>query len=336
VSRSRIVYLVEAWSSCAWYRCYTPGEELRRRGYEVHMATELSQEAADWADVVVFERQSEPEILDAIAYCRSQGKLTVYEIDDDVWNIHRDSAAHPYFSRPGVLETMDEAIRSCAIVTTTTRQLASRVRALNANVHILPNMLPDDHWPFDRPKEQAEDKVVIGWAGSDTHLPDLRQLEGVIDCLLDRYDQVEFAWAGMSEMPFPGHERMRCIEGVPINDYPSLVSQFHIGLAPVIDTVFNRAKSDLKFLEYAAIGIPVAASRTPTYENSVENGVNGFLASNAKDWLKYLSRLIEDVSLRRDMGAKAQAWARTRLISRNISMWEAAYALDLPETGVAG
>ncbi|PKQ29582.1 MAG: hypothetical protein CVT60_04550, partial [Actinobacteria bacterium HGW-Actinobacteria-10] len=165
------------------------------------------------------------------------------------------------------------------------------------------------------------------------HLPDLKLLNGVMPQLLDRYPNVEFAWAGMSEMPFPAHERMRMVPGVPLEEYPDLLGEFHIGLAPVVDTVFNESKSDLKYLEYTRRGIPVVASRAPCYERSIAHGVNGFLASNAKDWLKYLSRLIQDVELRRDIGAKGMDFARARMISGNVWLWEEAYGLAKGTTG---
>ena len=36
-------------------------------------------------------------------------------------------------------------------------------------------------------------------------------------------------------------------------------------VAPLVDTPFNRCKSDLKILEYSALGLPVIASDLPQY-----------------------------------------------------------------------
>ncbi|MHB9003926.1 MAG: glycosyltransferase [Coriobacteriia bacterium] len=330
---ARIQYCISSVNVCAWYRCITPGRALSELGHTVRVDVSLTQELVDAADIVVFQRLHEPGVLDAIRYARAAGKLTVYELDDDLWHIHRDSAAYGFYSRQGVLGVIEEAIRSCELVTTTTPALASRLRSLNRATRILPNMLPDEYWQFDEPVAQSDDRIVIGWAGSNTHLPDLKLLNGVMPQLLDRYQNLEFAWAGMSEMPFPEHVRMRMVPGVPLEQYPGLLGQFHIGIAPVVDTVFNESKSDLKYLEYARRGIPVVASRAPSYEQSVVHGVNGFLASNAKDWLKYLIRLIEDVELRRQIGAKGMEFARARMISGNVRLWEEAYGLAKGKTG---
>ena len=265
----RIIYTAEDENACTWYRCVTPGRALIGRGHDVTLVSALTAEMVDRADVLVFQRVHHPG-LDAVSYARGLGKLTVYDIDDDLWSIHPDSGAYAFYSQPGLLSTTEEAIRACELVTTTTRPLAGRLKRLNRNTIVLPNMLPDEYWRLNEPREQEESRVVIGWAGSDTHLPDLKLLRGVIEQLLAESPVVEFAWAGMSEMPFEDHRRMRMLPLVPIEEYPSLLDNFHIGLAPVVDSVFNRSKSDLKFLEYAARGIPVVASRTPAYEASID------------------------------------------------------------------
>lgn len=325
--RANILYLASGMNACSWYRCVTPGQALAAVGYQVRLSDSLAHDDIQWADVVVFQRLHFPAVLEAIQYARALGKLTVYEIDDDLWNVHPDSGAHAAYARPGVLQITEEAIRRCDLVTTTTTYLGQRLAPMNRAVKVLPNMLPDSMWNYDEPVQQREDRVVIGWAGSNTHLPDLKILRGVVEQLLDRYDNLEFAWAGMSQMPFQDHRRMRMLPPVPLEQYPELLGNFHIGIAPVLDSVFNASKSDLKYLEYAGRGIPTVASRTTAYEGTIQHGETGFLARNGKDWLKALSRLVEDVDLRRRIGAAAMSTASSRMMSRNTALWEQAYGL---------
>ncbi|MEN6430351.1 MAG: hypothetical protein ABFC80_05845, partial [Coriobacteriales bacterium] len=271
-SRQRILYVAESMNACAWYRCVTPGRELAECGYDVRVDISVTLELASWADVVVLQRFHEPYINDVIAFCKHSGKRLVYELDDDLWNIHPDSGAHAFYSRPDVLGPIEEALRAAHVVTTTTPALAERLSSMNRTVVVLPNMLPDQFWPYEEPVEQREDRVIIGWAGTNTHLPDLKLLVGVMEQLLDRYPAVEFWWAGMREVPFRNHPRIRRLEGVDLPDYPELLGNFHVGLAPLVDSVFNRCKSDLKFVEYARRGIPVVASRVEAYAGTVRHG----------------------------------------------------------------
>lgn len=326
--RSRILYVSETMNACAWYRSITPGKALADHGHHVRVEERLTSELVEWADLIVLQRVHDPNVASAIGHCKARGKLTIYELDDDLWNVHRDSGAHTFYSTPEVLKATEDGIRAADRVTTTTDHLAVRLRTLNRNVYVLPNMLPDAYWDYDQPVVQSSDLITIGWAGTNTHLPDLKLLGGVIEQLLDRYPNVEFRWAGMREIPFRHHERMRPLSTVLLEEYPDLLGSFHIGLAPVVDSVFNRSKSDLKFVEYAGRGIPVIASRTEAYQATLQHGVTGFLAKNPKDWLQFLTRLIEDVDLRTTMGRNAMEYARTRMISRNIGLWERAYGLD--------
>ena len=84
---------------------------------------------------------------------------------------------------------------------------------------------------------------------------------------------------------------------------------FDIGIAPLLDSHFNRSKSNLKWLEVAAIKAPVVASDLVTYGN-IKNGVTGYLARTEDDWYKYLSKLIKNDELRIEMGNNAYCDAK--------------------------
>lgn len=324
---ARIFYYVDDFYGCGWYRCHVPGRALQARGHEVILKDSISPADLIWADVAVFQRKHSPDDWRAVQFANEHGARTVYEVDDDLYNVHPSNPAYGYWSRPQVRSDLAQLIRSCAAVTTTNTYLADSLGKINGNVFVTPNMLPDEYWSFARPKEQTEDRVTIGWAGSSSHFPDLGEIVPVIVQVLDTYPNAEFLFAG-DKAPFAVHERARQLEVVRLEAYPWLLRAFHIGLAPLIDSNFNRSRSDLKCLEYAASGIPVIASKVLPYMGSIEDGRTGFLARNPKDWLKDLTNLVEDVELRREIGRRAQGWARTRFANRNTAPWEMAYGLE--------
>ena len=56
-------------------------------------------------------------------------------------------------------------------------------------------------------------------------------------------------------------------------------------MAPLADTAFNRCKSSIKTLDYAAIGAAVLASELDVYRGSVADGPGGMLVPNrAEAW----------------------------------------------------
>ncbi|MRR12221.1 glycosyltransferase, partial [bacterium] len=133
--------------------------------------------------------------------------------------------------------------------------------------------------------------------------------------------------AGAQPNWLPSHDHIRHISTVELDHYAELLAGFDIGIAPLIDNKFNSCKSDLKFLEYSKIGMPSVLSKVAPYMRSVRHGENGFLATNTKDWLKYLRTLIKDAELREAMSARAWEFAQGRLMSRNIEKWLRAYGL---------
>jgi glycosyltransferase involved in cell wall biosynthesis len=107
-------------------------------------------------------------------------------------------------------------------------------------------------------------------------------------------------------------------------DYLRLLD-FDIGLAPLAYHRFNKSKSDIKVLEYAALGIPVVASDFGPYAESVIHGETGFLVRRPHEWGRYLGMLAEDVALREQMSVNAKLWATSRTVQGNAGQWELAY-----------
>jgi glycosyltransferase involved in cell wall biosynthesis len=74
--------------------------------------------------------------------------------------------------------------------------------------------------------------------------------------------------------------------------------------------------------------VPVVASDIAPYRRWIKHGVNGFLAKNGYDWVRYLARLTGDKDLRLAMGREAKKQAVKRDIANNIGNWIKAYNLE--------
>lgn len=109
-----------------------------------------------------------------------------------------------------------------------------------------------------------------------------------------------------------------------------ILKHFDIGIAPLEDTVFNSSKSNIKYLEYSAMGIPTVASKVTPYADTIVNGETGFLiktkGSVYLDWVKALSRLVESNELRESIGKKANSFVRENFnMEKNADLWKDAY-----------
>lgn len=114
------------------------------------------------------------------------------------------------------------------------------------------------------------------------------------------------------------------LPGVPLHEYTEMVAQFDIGVAPLARTPFNRAKSWLKPLDYAAAGVPFVCSDLPEYRIFVDKGC-GVLAEKPRDWERELARLVKSPGLREELAGKGRAVAASLTIEAAVDDWLAAW-----------
>ena len=88
---------------------------------------------------------------------------------------------------------------------------------------------------------------------------------------------------------------------------PTYLSNIHIGLLPVVsDIKFNRAKSPTKLFEYMAMAKPTVSNKIGEAAEIIQDGENGFLARTKEEFIEKMRTLIQDSSLRQQIGEKAR------------------------------
>ena len=141
---------------------------------------------------------------------------------------------------------------------------------------------------------------VVGWIGSPTTAPYLRLVEDVLAGLV-REGRVQVTLVGVE----PGRTRwaFACAERAwqAAREVADLQS-FDIGIMPLPDEPWARGKCGFKLIQYMACGLPVVATPVGVNTDIVENGVNGFWASNTGEWVAALEKLKGDAALRRRLG----------------------------------
>jgi glycosyltransferase involved in cell wall biosynthesis len=84
---------------------------------------------------------------------------------------------------------------------------------------------------------------------------------------------------------------------------------------PLSDTPFNRAKSDLKFIEAAACRVATLASDV-VYGGTVQDGRTGLMFRNEDELRTLLARLVTMPDIARDIGNVAREYvARERMLA---------------------
>lgn len=319
-------------SGCGYYRITVPLTELGRHGHEVKLALGKDVRAADAAQwpLITGQRLDKHDALPLWRRLRARSRL-VYEIDDDVFSIDPVNwMAYGIYSRRDVQDAVAHAAQVADLVTVTTEPLAGVMREYNPNVAVLPNCIPG--WVCDLPR--GDRPLSVGWGGGASHAHDVAVVAWPVRRFLDRHPDWEMRLMGTDYRPTFRHDRVTFDPWVNITqDAPGFYQavDWDIGLAPLAPGgVFNRSKSHIKALEYAARGIPVLASDCEPYRDFVIDGVTGFLIRYDHDWLKRLDELASDEAMRHEMGAAAREHARAFTIENHWQAWADAYEGILP------
>ena len=89
-------------------------------------------------------------------------------------------------------------------------------------------------------------------------------------------------------------------------ELPALLANWDINLAPLrLDNPFSQSKSEIKWLEAALVRVPTVASPTDAFSDAIEQGENGFLATESVEWEGILSWLILSAEKRIEVGNRA-------------------------------
>jgi glycosyltransferase involved in cell wall biosynthesis len=123
-------------------------------------------------------------------------------------------------------------------------------------------------------------------------------------------------------------EAIPYVAGVPEFAAALVRAQPHIGLAPVLDEPFNRARSELHWLEYTLAGAATIASRTsePGPYDAIRDGSDGLLASSPGQWLDALMRLASSSALREELVGRAlERVLADYTVERRADEWADAY-----------
>lgn len=329
---------------CGHYRMIWPAEALRAQGADVHLiyahdAAERQIQAAYWngddgsrtllhatapeCDVVVLQRPLNDVLADSIPILQRQGVRVIVEVDDDFEAISPRNvswrAVHPSRDPRRNWKHLRRACEHADLIVVSTPALAD-VYGRHGRVVVVPNCVPESYlWTAGDP----HDGVYVGWSGStDTHPDDLQVTRGAVQKVL-RASGASFSVVGTGK-------GVRAALGLtqpplacgwqPIDLYPSMLAQLDVGIVPLQPSRFNEAKSWLKGLEMAALGVPFVASPSGPYVQLLLEGA-GLIAEHPRAWQKLLGRLVADESWRIDLAGAGREVAERFTIEGNCGRW---------------
>jgi len=351
--RLKLLFLPQDNKGCGFYRMMVPANEIKRQNLaDVVVNFGWDWKLVQWADVIIIQRESNEKASESIDQAHSIGKKIIYEIDDLLQLVSPWNPAFNFWSPMGPnLGRALKLIEKCDGVQVSTPRLRNEYGLWNPVIEVMPNFLDKQLWDtpawtathWDNFYKKKNDGIIrIGWAGAGSHYHDIQLIEEVITKICQKYPQVHFVMMGYFGESNKGKNlfqdlstntsicphckqtgQLEKVQGIELLYYPSKLKEcaFDIAVAPLIETGFNQGKSDLKIKEYAALGVPVVATRMKPYSDSVKEGYTGFLASTGKGWFDALELLIKNEELRKRLGKNNHDWYEQNTIDKHIGEW---------------
>jgi GT2 family glycosyltransferase len=231
----------------------------------------------------------------------------VFDLDDNLLSVPDN---HPdyevYLDRAEIIQSI---LGMCSEVWVSTNALINPIQEYCGRITLVPNYLDERIWfngvAARRPGGEwnVNKKVKILYMGTRTHDHDFEMVKPA-------FRELYRKWHGHFEVDVIGAvnggntEPWYKLDPVPywynVGTYPAFVNwlksvnDYQIGISPLCDSVFNRSKSAIKFLDYSALGLVSVVSKVlPYLDGSIVNQKNGLIVPNSTEsWFEALDFLL--------------------------------------------
>ena len=327
VPRDQYILLIDGVENiipqCTRYRVLNKAEQLRKNGFAVKVVNlsdfQLSM-AQNASHIIIYRSPISPELLRLCHLAKEYGKPVFFDIDDLVFDtVYTDQLSYTQGLDPVEKGNYDAGVRNygymlenCDGAITSTNQLQEELKKYQSKVLLNRNLASDEliaiSSQFIKDYSQVSDIVKIGYfSGSISHNENFELIKPAIKQLLTKYSNVQLHIVGILDIPQdmkPFENQIVTHDYVDWDKLPALISEVDINLAPLVDSIFNRAKSEIKWIEAALVKVPTVASKIGAFSDAVVDGETGLLATD-KQWFDKLEALVLSPELRQKIADAA-------------------------------
>jgi glycosyltransferase involved in cell wall biosynthesis len=233
-------------------------------------------------------------------WIRKKSSKVLFDLDDAI--MYRSSSSpHPHsISRWLKFRWM---VKGSDVVTVGNQFLKNEVLKVDREkkVFVIPTSIDTNLYP-QRKRISNREEIILGWIGTKGNLKYLKKLEPVFETLKQKFPQVRLKIVSndfYDSLHLPIIKKPWKLE----EENEDLIS-FDIGLMPLNDDLWSKGKCGLKIIQYLSVGVPVVCNPVGINSDIVQDGENGFWATNHQEWVDRLSTLIQNQDLRYRMGLK--------------------------------
>jgi len=306
----KILSFVKGMDGSSYHRIYHPNVVLDA---EVRTVNNLKEKDVSWCDILIYSRHTKYSTR-FLGELRDRYGFKIIVDTDDWWEVQKDHPLYNWWFQSNVsLQIRSHMINADAVICTHDN-LAAIVP--NKNVYVIPNGLNFDSGQFvSRPtgKGLLYASTIMNWSNTSILAGTAKKLQHL---------DLSYVIAGYHESPFypklinnltSGIIPYKTKQWTTVENYMSTY-EGHIGILPSKPTQFNKMKSNLKVLEFGALGIPAVVSKCEPY---LDMPVNYF--SGIREFCENVERLHLDKTYREKQGDELHEFSREYYHIKNFS-----------------
>lgn len=275
----------------AWWRLLSPFGVLREQSggqFEYDVYSQVDHIEISKCDLLYMQRPVRAVDITMMNQAKSLGIPVVIDYDDDYTNVPANNMTAKMYMQPDVQNNIRTLMTQANVITVSTVELKNKWKHINKNIAVVPNGF-DDRMVLKRGAERLPYRRVL-WRGSASHNEDLLKYgDAVVKAANEGAPAI---WTFVGHSVFHIHSRMP-LASVEEYDWRGVVEWFNllgelrpqILIVPLVDTPFNRQKSNISILEGAWTGAAVLA---PDWDDWRAPGV-----TNYKTPKEFAAKLIE-------------------------------------------
>ena len=298
-------------------RCFQPADYLSAHGADVTLA-QIYKSTPRHGDILLLHRVELDKFTNCyVKYARKLGLTLIYDTDDLLFS----KSSREYFKRnkrdllSAKIDRYRAVMSLCDVILVSTERLAKHAREFHNDVRVVKNALSSNF--LDSAKTVYESKArrignsitMAYMSGSSTHDFDFKVMEESLIRVLTEYSHVRLKIVGPVDFSRDFHSfgaRFEHLGFVDYKNFPKLYENVDINLVPLeVEQEFCQSKSELKFIEAGACGVPSIASPTDVHCEVIRDKVNGMIVQG-NDWYSPMQYLLENPLEIQKLGAVAR------------------------------
>jgi len=197
--------------------------------------------------------------------------------------------------------------------------IAEEIRTVASQVVHVPTCLVIGPRP-QRSYRTSQGGPCLVWTGTAVNVRYLQALAGPLSQFLASAGGRILVVTRLADLPreFPGPALSMTLVEWSRDAEAQALRQADIGLAPLEDGEFARARCGGKLLAYFEAALPVVASPVGAQAVMVRHGQNGLVANSPQEWVAGLMELSASSSLRERLGVAGRSYLEAHLSAQRM------------------